>query len=537
MQVMLGVVSVDSVGAQTYSATKIATGRAAPFAAIAAAAITTLLMSAHSLHAETISPKERRTAVQQPDLVATAKAAMAKAARFFTDNVAVDGTYVWEYSPDLTDRFGEQPAKSRQGWIQPPGSPTIGLAYLQAYSDTGERFYLEAAQHVGTALLATQLQSGGWWYWGEFDPNERQKWCFRKDMGSCTMLPLNRLKNATTIDDNTTQSALAFLILLDLAVPSGDDNVKEAINYALSHIRAAQYPNGAFPIRFDLRSDKVSTATDANVPAIISQARFHLGDLFFTVNDNAQRDMMRTMLIAHRAYHDPADLEAAKRVGDFLISARLPEPQPAWAQTYNERLEPAWGRRFEPAAVVSNETAGSVEALLELHLYTGEEKYLAPIDSAVAWLEKAQLPDGLWARFYEVGSNRPLYMTQDYDLTYEANDLPTHYGFKGAYDIPAILKRVYDFKAQGRDAVNATVESPPDWTAHARFAVLAEQAALIANALDESGRWIDKGRISSATFAANMAILGAYVAYAEHRTPDDWQTLLPFTGYIGGTRR
>src|SRR5215207_6731786 len=62
-----------------------------------------------------------------------ASATMRKAAEYYRNKVALHGGYVYYYSPDLKLRHGEGPATATQIWVQPPGTPTVGLAYLAAY--------------------------------------------------------------------------------------------------------------------------------------------------------------------------------------------------------------------------------------------------------------------------------------------------------------------------------------------------------------------------------------------------------------------
>ena len=91
-----------------------------------------------------------------------AAAAMRKAATFYRSQVARHGGYVYYYSPDLRTRLGEGPAAADQIWVQPPGTPTVGMAYLKAYEATGEPQYVEAATEAAEALIYGQLKSGGW---------------------------------------------------------------------------------------------------------------------------------------------------------------------------------------------------------------------------------------------------------------------------------------------------------------------------------------------------------------------------------------
>ena len=69
------------------------------------------------------------------------------------------------------------------------------------------------------------------------------------------------------------------------------------------------------------------------------------------------------MLLALQAHRVTGAFEkcllAARRGGDFILLAQMPEPQPAWAQQYNARMEPAWARRFEPASITGGESVGA----------------------------------------------------------------------------------------------------------------------------------------------------------------------------------
>ena len=107
----------------------------------------------------------------------------------------------------------------------------------------------------------------------------------------------------------------------------------------------------------------------------------------------------------------------------------MPDPQPAWAQQYDRQMHPVWDRKFEPPAITGLESQDALETLLLLHRKTGDRKYLAPIPRALDYLKKSRLPDGRIARFYELKTNRPLYFTRDYQLTYDGDRVPTHYGF------------------------------------------------------------------------------------------------------------
>jgi len=451
-----------------------------------------------------------------PTLQAQAAETLRRATTFLRDEVAVEGSYLWRYSADLADRFGEGRAAPSQGWAQPPGTPAIGMAYLQAYAATGDRTHLEGAIEAAHALVATQLQSGGWYYSMEFDPEQRTAWCYRRPPAGCDERG-NRNRNNTSIDDNTSQSALRLLMLVDRVLDGADPVIHEALDYGLNRFRRAQYPNGAWSVGSRHR------APDAAAP-VVGQARYpqdwsrtfiQPSRPFYETNDNAMRDMIRTFLLAHRLYGREDYLATALRAGEFLLSAQMPAGQAGWAQTYNRDMEPVWGRKFEPPSIASRESLGVIETLLDLYLYTGDQRYMDSAAAGLGWLEASRLPEGDWARFYEMGTNRPLYMTRDYRLTYDDDDLPTHYGFR--VDIP-LARAQRDYRAiaaQGRERYVAGLQgrmgvegrlSGGDGAADRERAISA-----IIEDLDGRGRWVDDGTIHSKQVIRHYGALARFL--------------------------
>src|SRR5262249_22972099 len=71
-----------------------------------------------------------------------AQKALRKAAQYFRTQVATEGGYLWRYSDDLKRREGERKATATMVWVQPPGTPAVGMAYLTAYEATGDAYYL-----------------------------------------------------------------------------------------------------------------------------------------------------------------------------------------------------------------------------------------------------------------------------------------------------------------------------------------------------------------------------------------------------------
>ena len=63
---------------------------------------------------------------------ADAEKTLKKAVVFFRTHVATEGGYLWRYSDDLSKREGEGKTNEHAVWVQPPGTPAVGMAYLRA---------------------------------------------------------------------------------------------------------------------------------------------------------------------------------------------------------------------------------------------------------------------------------------------------------------------------------------------------------------------------------------------------------------------
>jgi len=443
--------------------------------------------------------------------------ALYRAVHFFRTKVAVNGSYLWRYSADLTERWGEGRATATQGWVQPPGTPAVGLAILRAYEATGDRFYLDAAIETAHALTETQLASGGWDYRIDFDPKERRRWFYRSDVEAGEHDPKKR-RNISVYDDDNTQSALRFLMRMDVTLKGSDKEIRKAVDYGLAKLLEAQYPNGAWGQIYDGNppDPKQFPVLPARYPE--SWSRTHPGrnydyHRFYTLNDNVMLNNIRTLLDAYQFYGKQAYLDGAKKGGDFLILAQMPDPQPAWAQQYDFQMRPAWARRFEPPAITAGESVGAIRALMELFLVTGDERYWRPIPKAVAWLQRSRLPDGQWARFYELQTNRPLYFNRRYELVYTDDDLPLHYAFKGEFGITSLIREVEQLQQEGREKFLARRYRPltPN-ELRERLQALEPEARRILATQDAEGRWIEDGEIRSRTFIRYVETLADYLA-------------------------
>ena len=447
------------------------------------------------------------------DVAEEATDGLKRAVAFYHRQVAVEGGYVYRYSADLTLREGEGKAGPKTVWVQPPGTPAVGAAMLEAYQSTGERLLLDAALDAGRSLVRGQMHSGGWTNRIEFDPIARKRLAYRIDGP-----PAAKARNISSFDDDQTQSALRLLMRLDRATNEKDAAIHEAAVYGLTAVLRNQHRNGAWSQVFDgahVRSDKPK---QASYPPEWSK-NYPGGDYWwhYTFNDGAMGAVIEMLLEAAQIYNDPNYKQAAIRAGDFILAAQMPKPQPGWAQQYNPEMQPVWARKFEPPAVSSTESVGAIQTLLALHRATGEERFLTPIPAALEWLKKSAMPDGRYARFYELQTNKPLFLTKDYQLTYEPNDLPTHYSFVRDDIGLARLER------QHRAAL-----APRQAPQQAERPVSEAEVRRILAGLDARGAWVEQGAlksygvrgaiIDSGTFIRNFDRLSRYIVAAEGGT-------------------
>jgi hypothetical protein len=447
-------------------------------------------------------------------LRARAISTMRKAAGFYRSKVARHGGYVYHYSLDLKRRLGEGVASPDQIWVQPPGTPSVGMAYLKAYEATEDSYYLDAAREAAEALVFGQLRAGGWT--NAIDLKLRQTGARfsggeRRRDGNCSL------------DDGQTQSAILLLIRTDEAMGFKHEEIHEATKFALDSLLAAQFPNGGFP---QVWSKPVSEQPilKANFPDYDWRTEGRIKNYwdYYTLNDNVCGYVANVLIEAHRVYREERFQEALKRLGDFLILAQMPDPQPGWAQQYNYEMKPIWARKFEPPGVSGDESQEVIETLMKLSSITKDPKYLQPIPRALEWLRKSLLPDGRLARYYELRTNRPLYMTRKskkvYKPTYDDSKLPGHYGYKTQSHLDQLEKDFQTLKGQLEQ------KQPPS---PVKKVPAKQNVNAILKSLDDQGRWVSiyEGErligqakfqlktpyIASAVFSMNMETLSLYV--------------------------
>ncbi|MBI2300635.1 MAG: pectic acid lyase [Armatimonadetes bacterium] len=459
--------------------------------------------------------------------------AIRRAVTYAREHLESHGGYVWWYRTDLAEQAGEGgPAPRSTIWVQPPGTPAVGATYLRLHQVTGDERFLQAATAAGEALARGQLASGGWQAHIDFGETVGRPLYYRHDADRGVRQ--GKRVNNSSFDDDITQSALRLLIRLEQRLGGRNAAVHQALGRALEAVLKAQYPNGGFPQVFD-GPVSARPVLRAGYPTTWPRTAPPDNDywVYYTLNDGVLAHLVDTLLLAWHTLGDRRCLDAAARAGEFLLLAQMPEPQPVWAQQYDFDTHPCWARKFEPPAVTSLESAGALEALVKLWLEAGDERFLAPLPSALRWFHANRLPNGTWPRFHELRTNRPLYMTAGtYQLTYDGSNPPPHYGWK--HDVSAQLAEVEAAVAKGRDAARAEqgrVPTAAEWRRRAEE--LAPRVAQALASLDGQGRWVTVQRqmrgvplkrprevLEMSVYGANLELLADYLEAARGSGPD-----------------
>jgi PelA/Pel-15E family pectate lyase len=281
-----------------------------------------------------------------------------------------------------------------------------------------EWFASEEGRQIASNILSHQTPLGGW-------PKniDTAAKTFEGDPATLT----------ATYDNSATTDELRFLGRA--ASATGDKQYVDAFTRGLEYILDSQYPNGGWP--------------QSSPPG-------HGYDRYITFNDGAMIRVMfflREVVRENRYSFVAPELrhrcqQAWGRGIDVILKCqiRVDGKLTAWCAQHDElTLEPRPARSFELASISGCETIGIVNALMAVEHPSAE--VIAAVESAVAWLESVKIPgiriedrpqEGtprgyerfvvkdpsappMWARFYEIGTNRPIFADRDgvkkYDLS------------------------------------------------------------------------------------------------------------------------
>ena len=417
-------------------------------------------------------------------------AAMKKTADFMVNTVSNSGGYLYKYSEDLSRQWGEIPARKTQIWTQPPGTPSVGMMYLEAYKVTGAPEFLDYSERAADALIRGQHPAGGWHYLIDFDMPGLLEWYDDVASKCWGWEEYYHYYDNCTFDDNVTTLATHFL--MDLYMTTLDPKYRIPLLKAIDFILESQYPNGGWPQRYPLKYDYPHHGH----PDYTS---------YYTFNDNVIQGNIYFLLDAWDKLGNEEYKKAAYRGMDFLIISQLPSPQAGWGQQYNMDMESVASRAYEPASVMPGQTVQCIRDLQTFYKITGNKKYLRGIPNAIEWLKNSYLPDNhkqndrvTHATFYELGTNRPLYVHREgrsietgrYWVDYEPKNFPGHYGMQTSINVDAIKKEYERVNSLSLEEAIAEYQSTKNRKPSVRNVDPKAVEKLIKD-MDKRGAWIE----------------------------------------------
>ena len=242
------------------------------------------------------------------------------------------------------------------------------------------------------------------------------------------------VRSDSTIDNGATTTQIRFLSRLT------DARYREAAVRGIDYLLASQYANGGWPQFYPLRTDysrHITFNDDAMVNALMVLDDVAAGKEPLQFVDAARRQRAAA---------------AVQRGVALILKAQVHVKgvPTVWAAQHDEvTLEPRAARTFEPVALVSSESVGIVRFLMRR---PKTPEITRAVDAAVAWLKAVEQPDGRWARFYEIATNRPIFAGRDGVVRYSVSEIEQErrdgYAWYGVWPRELVARHYPDWKVR-----------------------------------------------------------------------------------------
>jgi PelA/Pel-15E family pectate lyase len=286
------------------------------------------------------------------------------------------------------------------------------------------------AVRIAENLLLYQRDAGGW------DKNIDMALALGPTERATLLKEKSDPASHSTIDNDSTYTQLRYLARIYTA--NHDARYEASFRRGFEYLLKAQYANGGWPQFFPLRDGYWShiTYNDDAMVGVLELMR-DIADTksdfaFLTAGDRSRaRDAMRK------------GIECILKT-QIVRDGRLT----VWCAQHDERtLAPAKARAYELPSLSGSESAGIVHFLMGIEKPSAE--VVKSIEAAVAWFRANQIkgirvavqpapgtPKGtdrvvvadasappLWARFYELGTNRPIFCGRDSMVKYSMSEI------------------------------------------------------------------------------------------------------------------
>jgi PelA/Pel-15E family pectate lyase len=342
-----------------------------------------------------------------------------------------------------TDRAAmdaELRAAGRQTWMRAPA----GRGFQVTDAMTEAWFRGDSARRLADVLVSYQTPSGGWSKRIDFvAPRETgQSWSAEE-----------RWNWVGTLDNGATTEQLRFLA--GAIAAHGDSTHRASFLRGIEYLLASQQPTGCWPQAYPLMGGYHDAAT-FNDDATI----------------NALRVLRSTGSGDHAWVPDTVRTRAAAAVERGIVCILATQVvvggrRTVWGAQHDPiGFAPVQARAYEHASLSGRESAAVLNFLMET--CDPSPAMVEAIHAAAAWFRAAAItgyeyvPRGtltaregagpLWARFYEIGTNRPIFSDRDGKVRYDLSEIgeERRTGYLWYTDEPATSLRRYERWVQRR---------------------------------------------------------------------------------------
>lgn len=236
-----------------------------------------------------------------------------------------------------------------------------------------------------------------------------------------------------TFDNDATITELRYLAkVVAAAGPFRSASYRAAFLRGLDYIFAAQYPNGGWPQVWPLEGGYHDAIT-FNDGAMINLLGF-LRDVSEATNEFA---FVTARTRAQATVRLKRGIECVLAT-QIVVDGR----RTVWCQQHDPlTLQPVSGRNYEMPSQSGSESAGVMVFLMQLP--KPSPRVITAVRSAAAWFEKTKISDvayrrdgdngrllvpapgagPLWARYYEIGTDRPIFGDRDKSIHDDLNEI------------------------------------------------------------------------------------------------------------------
>jgi PelA/Pel-15E family pectate lyase len=334
----------------------------------------------------------------------------------------------------------------------PPAAAQFGFDAKQP----AEFYKTPAGQKIAGNILSFQTPSGGW--------------SKRTDMSLRPRKPAEAFGTEPayipTFDNRATTTQLRVLALAFQA--TGKIEYANAFLKGLNLILQAQFPNGGWPQNYPLTGGYHDYITYNDEVVIHNLSLLH-----------EVAEKQPPFDFVPEDFHREA-AASLKRGIECLLKTQVVTDgkKTAWGAQHDAlTLAPQAARAFEPVALASQESSHIVDFLMQLRNPSGD--IIAAVDAAVAWfnavrimgykwnfvngesatLEAAPGAGPVWARFYEIGSNKPLFGDRDGSVHYDVTEISRERRIKYAWYTETPIKRLARYEEWKKQLKKSKIET------------------------------------------------------------------------------